>query len=93
MIVAQIVVIILTSLPSAVYAIYTLGTRTTSKGSSRLAVENLVNTLCVLIGFLTHAVMFYVYLFASLQFRLNVRLSFKEVCQRGAKDCPPRENE
>ena len=85
MIVAQIVVIILTSLPSAIYAVYTLSTRTTSKSSLRLAVENLVNTLCVLIGFLTHAVMFYVYLFASVQFRRNVRLTFKEVYHRARR--------
>lgn len=85
MIIAQIVVIVLTSLPSAIYAIYTLATRTTSKSSTRLAVENLVNTLCVLIGFSTHAVMFYVYLFASPQFRRNVRVTFQEVCQHARR--------
>ena len=82
MIVSQIVVIVLTSLPSAIYAIYTLCTRSLVKSPLRLAGENLVNTICVLIGFLTHAVMFYVYLLASAQFRRNVQLTFRDLCRR-----------
>jgi hypothetical protein len=91
MIISQIAVIIVTSLPSAIYAVYTLCTRTTWKSHSRLAVENLVNTVCILIGFLTHAVMFYVYLFASVQFRRNVQLTFKECCQRTRRIAPTGE--
>jgi hypothetical protein len=77
MIIAQIIVVIVTSLPTALYSIYTISTRTVNKDSWRLAVENLINTVCVLIGFLTHAIMFYVYLIASLNFRQNVRIMFR----------------
>ncbi|CAF1387854.1 unnamed protein product [Adineta steineri] len=76
MIIAQIFVIVITSLPSAAYSIYTISTRTISKSTWRLAVENLVNTICVLIGFLTHAIMFYVYLIASPSFHQNVKNMF-----------------
>ena len=53
MIIAQIIVVIVTSFPSAVYSVYTISTRTVIKDSWRLAVENLINTVCILIGFLT----------------------------------------
>ena len=76
MIIAQILVVILTSTPSACYSIYTISTRTISKNQYRLAVENLVNTVCVLIGFLTHSMMFYVYLIASPHFRRSIKIMF-----------------
>jgi hypothetical protein len=79
MIIAQIIVVIVTSLPSATYSLYTISTRTVTKSSWRLALENLINTVCVLIGFLTHAIMFYVYLIASPNFRQNVKIMFR-VC-------------
>lgn len=82
MVIAQIIVIILTSTPSACYSIYTISTRTVSKDSWRLAVENLVNTICVLIGFLTHAIMFYIYLIASPHFRQNVKIMFTNIHDR-----------
>jgi hypothetical protein len=82
MIISQIVVVIITSLPSACYSVYTISTRTVSKNSWRLAVETLVNTVCVLIGFLTHAIMFYVYLIASPNFHQNVKNLFHVVCNR-----------
>jgi hypothetical protein len=76
MIISQIIVVILTSFPSACYSVYTISTRTVSKNSLRLAIEALVNTVCVLIGFLTHAIMFYVYLMASSNFRRNAKIMF-----------------
>ena len=82
MIVAQMIVVIVTSFPSAVYSVYTISTRTISKTPLRSSLENLVNTVCVLIGFLTHAIMFYVYLIASSNFRQNARLMLDVVCRR-----------
>jgi hypothetical protein len=84
MIIAQIIVVVLTSLPSAGYSIYTISTRTVNKSSLRLAIETLVSTICALIGFLTHAIMFYVYLIASPNFRENVRTMFRVGFQRMA---------
>jgi hypothetical protein len=46
------------------------------KNSLRNAQENLINTICVIIGFSTHAITFYVYLLASSTFRKNVRNMF-----------------
>ncbi|CAF3334783.1 unnamed protein product [Rotaria sp. Silwood2] len=77
MIIAQIIVIIITSLPSAIFSVYTISTRTVYKSSLRLAQETLINTVCVLIGFLTHAIMFYVYLIASPNFYQNVKIMFR----------------
>ncbi|CAF2820465.1 unnamed protein product [Rotaria sp. Silwood2] len=82
MIIAQIIVVIVTSLPTAVYSVYTISTRTVIKSSRRLAIETLVNTVCVLIGFLTHAIMFYVYLIASTSFHQNVKTMFRVGVQR-----------
>lgn len=74
MVIAQIIVVIITRFPSATYSVYTISTRTVRKDSWRLAAETLANTVCVLIGFLTHAIMFYVYLVASPHFRENVKI-------------------
>jgi hypothetical protein len=82
MIIAQILVVIVTSLPSACYSVYTISTRTVSKSSWRLALETLINTVCVLIGFLTHSIMFYVYLTASRNFHQNVKNMFHDICNR-----------
>jgi hypothetical protein len=85
MIIAQIIVVIVTSSPSATYSLYTISTRTVSKNSVRVAIETLVNTVCVLIGFLTHAIMFYVYLIASPHFRQNVKAMFGVIYYRLAQ--------
>jgi len=77
MIIAQIIVVIITSFPSATYALYTISTTTVSKNAWRVAVETLANTVCVLIGFLTHAIMFYIYLIASPLFLQNVKIMFR----------------
>jgi hypothetical protein len=82
MIIAQIIVIIVTSCPTAVYSLYTISTRTVNRNSWRLALETLINTVCVLIGFLTHGIMFYVYLIASPHFRQNVKIMFRVVYDR-----------
>lgn len=76
MIMAQIISIIVTSLLSAAYSLGTISTRTIKKSSQRLAVETLVNTICVLIGFLTHEIIFYIYLIASVTFRKNAATMF-----------------
>jgi hypothetical protein len=77
MIIAQIIVVIVTSCPSAAYSLYTISTRTVNRSAWRSALETLVNTVCVLIGFLTHAIMFYVYLIASPHFRRNAKIMFR----------------
>ncbi|CAF4954094.1 unnamed protein product [Rotaria sp. Silwood1] len=96
MIIAQMIVVIITSFPSAVYSVYTISTRTIIKSSWRLAVETLANThkyfslgtVAVLIDFLKHAIMFYVYLIASKGFYQNVKTMFHAGFQRIARLCP-----
>ena len=77
MIISQIIVIIITSAPNAIFSLYTISTRTVIKNAYRSALENVFNTVCVLIGFLTHAIMFYIYLLASSQFRKNAHITVK----------------
>ncbi|CAF1304667.1 unnamed protein product [Rotaria sp. Silwood1] len=88
MTIAQMIVVIITSFPSAVYSVYTISTRTIIKSLWRLAVETLANTVAVLIDFLTHAIMFYVYLIASKGFYQNVKTMFHAGFQRIARLCP-----
>ncbi|CAF1199904.1 unnamed protein product [Rotaria sp. Silwood1] len=73
MLIAQSVGILITSFPNMIWQIYSVSSQSTRKSSLRLAQENLINTICVLIGFSTHAITFYVYLLASSTFRKNVK--------------------
>jgi hypothetical protein len=73
MLIVQSFAIFLTSFPNMIWQIYTVSTMTTIKNQLRLAQENLINTICVLLGFSTHAITFYVYLIASSTFRKNVK--------------------
>jgi hypothetical protein len=76
MLIAQSIVIFLTSFPNMIWQIYTISTNSTIKDSLRVAQENLINTICVLLGFSTHAITFYVYLIASPTYRKNVKEMF-----------------
>ncbi|CAF0933674.1 unnamed protein product [Rotaria sordida] len=73
MLIAQSIDILITSFPNMIWQIYTVTSQSTTKSSLRMAQENLINTICVLIGFSTHAITFYVYLLASSTFRKNVK--------------------
>ena len=73
MLIAQSCAIFVTSFPNMVWQIYAVSTNSTKRNSLRAAQENLINTVCVLLGFSTHAIAFYVYLLASPTFRKNVR--------------------
>ena len=76
MLIAQGIGICITSFPNMIWQIYTVSTQKIAKDALRTAQENLVNTICVLIGFSTHAITFYVYLLASSTFRKNVKNMF-----------------
>ena len=76
MLIAQSIGICLTSFPNMIWQIYSVATRSIAKSSLRAAQENLLNTICVLVGFSTHAITFYVYLLASSTFRKNVKEMF-----------------
>jgi hypothetical protein len=76
MLIAQSVEIFITSFPNMIWQIYSVSSNSIVKNSLRNAQENLINTICVIIGFSTHAITFYVYLLASSTFRKNVRNMF-----------------
>lgn len=76
MLIAQSIGICLTSIPNMIWQIYMVATRTILRNSVSAAQENLINTICVLVGFTTHAITFYVYLLASSTFRKNVKEMF-----------------
>lgn len=73
MLIAQSLGIFITSIPNMAWQIYIVASNDVKKDSLRQAQENLLNTVCVLIGFSTHAIAFYVYLIASPTFRKNIR--------------------
>ena len=76
MLIAQSFEIFITSFPNMIWQIYVVSSNSIVKNSLRIAQENLINTICVLIGFSTHAVTFYVYLLASSTFRKNINGMF-----------------
>lgn len=89
--IAQSIGICVTSFPNMIWQIYTVSTQTMTKDSFRLAQENLINTICVLIGFSTHAITFYVYLIASSTFRKNVKnmfFNYREITPMKNDDIP-----
>ncbi|CAF1481887.1 unnamed protein product [Rotaria sp. Silwood1] len=73
MLIAQSFDIFITSFPNMIWQIYTVTSQSTTKSSLRIAQENLINTICILIGSSTHAITFYVYLLVSSTFRKNVK--------------------
>ncbi|CAF0781970.1 unnamed protein product [Adineta steineri] len=76
MLIAQSLAILITSFPNMIWQIYTVSSNSIVKSALRNAQENLINTICVLIGFSTHAISFYIYLLASPTFRKNVKQMF-----------------
>ena len=72
MLVAQTGGILITSTPNMIWQIYSVSTKTVQKNPMRQSRENLFNTLCVLVGFSTHAVTFYTYYIGSPTFRKNI---------------------
>ncbi|UJR32796.1 hypothetical protein I4U23_020258 [Adineta vaga] len=76
MLIAQSIGIFITSVPNMTWQIYSVSTNSIQKNSLRIAQENLVNTICVLLGFSTHAITFYVYLISSSTFRQNIKQIF-----------------
>ena len=73
MLIAQSFAIFVTSMPNMIWQIYIVASNNIQRNALRQAQENLLNTICVLIGFSTHAVAFYVYLIASPTFRKNMK--------------------
>ncbi|CAF4545049.1 unnamed protein product [Rotaria socialis] len=76
MLIEQSIGILITSFPNMIWQIYTVSTNSAIKSALQLAKENLINTICVLTGFSTHAITFYIYLLASSTFRKNVQEMF-----------------
>jgi hypothetical protein len=73
---AQIVMVLLTSTANLVNQMYFFYTRTVSKDSLRLAQESVASSVLTLFGFSTHSISFYTYLFTSKAFRQNIRPIF-----------------
>jgi len=73
MIIAQILVIFFTSILNMIWQIYIVSTNSASKSTLRQAQENLIGNVCILIGYLTHTMPFYVYWMASVTLRQNIK--------------------
>jgi hypothetical protein len=73
---AQIVCVLLTTVPNAINQFYFFYTRTIPKSSLRLAQESVVSSVFTLLGFSTHSCSFYTYMFTSKAFRENIRSLF-----------------
>jgi hypothetical protein len=73
MMIAQICVVLLTSVPNVIVQIYVLATRVTIKNTLRQAHEGLLTAALTMLGFITHAGTFYVYLIACRRYRKNVK--------------------
>jgi len=73
MMIAQICIVLITSVPNIFVQIYTLSTRTMVKSNLRQAEEKLVTAAITMFGYTAYAGSFYVYLIASRKYRKNVR--------------------
>ena len=73
MMIAQICVVLFTSIPNVILQTYSLATRNTVKTTLRQAQEGLLIAILTMLGFVTHAGTFYVYLVASRSYRQNVK--------------------
>lgn len=73
MLLAQIVMVLLTTIPSAVNQMYFFYTRTVPKDPLRLAQESILSSAYIVLSFLTHSMSFYTYLLTSKVFRRNIR--------------------
>jgi hypothetical protein len=73
---AQTVMVLLTSIPNVINQMYFFYTRTVPKNSLRLAQESVVSSVFTLLGFSTHSISFYVYMCTSKAFRQNIRSFF-----------------
>jgi hypothetical protein len=76
MLLIQMMMILFTSIPSAINQMYFFYTRTTPKSSLRIAAEGVLSSVIVLLGFSTHCLSFYVYILTSKAFRQNIRSLF-----------------
>jgi hypothetical protein len=76
MVIAQIIVIFVTTFPAIIWQIYTIATQAISKSSLRLAQEAIINAVVILPAYCPYTIMFYVYLTISPVFRRNVKSLF-----------------
>mgnify|MGYP001025085670 FL=1 len=74
---AQIIMVLLTTLPNFCSQLYFFYTRTTMKSSLRLALENLMATILTLISSGIHSFSFYTYILTSKAFRQNILSLFQ----------------
>ena len=89
MLLAQIVMILLTSIANVINQMYFFYTRTVPKTSLRLAQESVASSIFTLFGFSAHSISFYVYALASKAFRQNIR-SFIDLKRRRVHPGIPR---
>ncbi|UJR06743.1 hypothetical protein I4U23_011032 [Adineta vaga] len=73
MLISQVIIVLLTTIPNLFNQIYTLSTRTVSKSVIRQAQENLLSSILGLFSFSTFGASFYTYIFASRSFRNNIK--------------------
>ncbi|CAF2786965.1 unnamed protein product [Rotaria sp. Silwood2] len=73
MMLAEFVIVLLTTTPNFIYNIYAQVTQSVKKSELRLAQENLWSTVSAVINFTMHSGTFYVYIIVSRAYRQNVR--------------------
>jgi hypothetical protein len=76
MLLIQIMMILVTSIPSAINQLYFFYTQTTPKSSLRIAAEGVLSSSINLVGFSTHCFSFYAYIITSKAFRQNIQSFF-----------------
>jgi hypothetical protein len=82
MLLTQIMMILVTSIPSAINQLYFFYTQTTQKSSLRIAAEGVLSSTINLVGFSTHCFSFYAYIFTSKTFRQNIQSFFFRIQRR-----------
>jgi hypothetical protein len=76
MVIAEIIVIFVTTFPTIIWEIYTIATQAITKSSLRVAQEAIIDTVFTLPAYCPYTIMFYVYLSVSPVFRRNVKNLF-----------------
>lgn len=76
MLLAQIIIVLLTTIPNVITQIYFFYTRTTLKSSLRLAQESVVSSIFALLGSSTFSFSFYIYILTSKVYRQKIQSLF-----------------
>jgi hypothetical protein len=88
MLLAQIIVVLCTTVANLGNQMYFLNTSSVSKSAFRIAQETVASTVFTVFGFSTFCMSFYIYVMTSKAFRGNIRLLFRRREHRIGTDFP-----